>query len=209
MKRIWQKFLREHEIYSTFSKCNFFSLQIHYLGHIVLREGVIVDPEKVKAIMEWLMPQNVVEFISFMGLVGHYMIFIKNFSKIGFPSISMQNKGKGFELMCDCTTRFDQFKQPLTKSQILRITYLEKYFNVCTDACKEGLGGVLMYASQMVCYESQNLNQHEQNYATHDQEVSTIIHVMKMWRHYLLGRKFSLITSHAGLKYLFAQPNLN
>lgn len=61
----------------------------------------------------------------------------------------------------------------------------------------------------MVCYESRKLNENEQNYVTLDLDLVAIIHVFKMWRHYLLGRKFTLITNHGGLKYLFEQPKLN
>jgi hypothetical protein len=80
---------------------------------------------------------------------------------------------------------------------------------VCTDACKEGLRGVLMQGGSVVCYESRKLNEHEVNYVTHDLELATIVHALKMWRHYLLGRKFVLMTDHYGLRYLFDQPKLN
>jgi hypothetical protein len=53
------------------------------------------------------------------------------------------------------------------------------------------------------------LNEHEVNYVTHDLELATIVHALKMWRHYLLGRKFVLMTDHCGLRYLFDQPKLN
>jgi len=60
-----------------------------------------------------------------------------------------------------------------------------------------------------VCYESWKLNEHEKNYPTHDLELATIIHTLKMWRHYILGRRFVLMSDHSGLRYLFDQPNLN
>jgi hypothetical protein len=80
---------------------------------------------------------------------------------------------------------------------------------VCTDACKEGLRGVLMQEGHVICYESKKLNEHEVNYVTHDMELDTIVHTLKMWRHYLLGRRFVLMTDHSGLRYLFDQPKLN
>ena len=61
----------------------------------------------------------------------------------------------------------------------------------------------------MIIYESRKLKEHEQNYATHDLELATIIHALKMWRHYLIGKNFELRTDHDGLKYLFEKPNLN
>ena len=61
----------------------------------------------------------------------------------------------------------------------------------------------------MVCYESWKFNEHEHNYSTHDLELVVIIHALKMWRHYLLGRRFVLMSDHIGLRYLFDQLNLN
>jgi len=97
----------------------------------------------------------------------------------------------------------------LTNAPSLRIAYPDKNFVVCIDSCKEGLDGVLMQEVQVVFYESSKLNEHAKNYVTHDLELATIMHAMKMWRHYLLGRKFILMTSHGGLKHLFEQPKLN
>ena len=66
-----------------------------------------------------------------------------------------------------------------------------------------------MQDSHVVCYESRKLKAHENNYATHELEHATIVHALKMWRHYLMGIKFELRSDHCGLKYLFDQPILN
>eukprot|EP00253_Pinus_taeda_P013707 PITA_13707 len=66
-----------------------------------------------------------------------------------------------------------------------------------------------MQEEQVVCYESRKLNVHEKNYLTCDLELAEIIHALKMWRNYLLGRRFVLMSDHSGLRYLFDQPNLN
>ena len=80
---------------------------------------------------------------------------------------------------------------------------------VCTDACKEGIRGILAQEEYVVCYEYQKWKEHEKNYATHDWELAAIVHVLKMQRHYLIGKRFELRSDHHGLKYLFDQPNLN
>jgi hypothetical protein len=59
-------------------------------------EGVVVDLKKIKEIMDWTTPKNVKEVIYFMGLDGYHRRFIKEFSKIGNPIISLQRKGKKF-----------------------------------------------------------------------------------------------------------------
>eukprot|EP00253_Pinus_taeda_P005387 PITA_05387 len=85
----------------------------------------------------------------------------------------------------------------------------DKEFVVCADSCKRVLGVVLMHEGKVVCYESKKLNEHEKDYAEHDLELAMIIHALKMWRHYLLGKRFILMSDHSGLRYLFEQLNLN
>jgi len=71
------------------------------------------------------------------------------------------------------------------------------------------MGGVLSHNGFVICYESRKLKEHEKNYATHYLELATIIHALRKWRHYLMGRRFELRTDHNGVKYLFDQPTLN
>jgi len=92
---------------------------------------------------------------------------------------------------------------------VLKIADSDKEFVVCTNDCKKGLGGVLMWDGHVICYELRKLNEHEQKYPTHDLELAVIIHALNMWRHYILGRRFTLMSDHNGLWYLFDQPNLN
>ena len=80
---------------------------------------------------------------------------------------------------------------------------------MCTDACNDGLGGVLTQEGHVIAYESRKLKVHENNYATYDLELAVVIHALKMWRHHLIGRNFFLMTDNKGLKYLLDQPNLN
>jgi hypothetical protein len=99
-------------------------------------------------------------------------------------------------------------KELLTSAPILRIVDPNENFVVCIDACK-GLGGVFTQNGHVISYESRKLKEHEMNYATHDLEFDVIIHVLKIWRHYLMGKKFELRIDHSGLKYIFEQPTLN
>ena len=96
----------------------------------------------------------------------------------------------------------------LTNAPILRIADSNKEFVLCTDACNDGLGGVLTQEGHVIAYESRKLKVHEKNYATYDLELAAVIHTLKMWRYHLIGRKFILMTDNKGLKYLLDQPNL-
>jgi hypothetical protein len=168
-----------------------------------------IDPDKIKVIMDWPTPNDVSDIRSFMGLAEYYRRFIKGFSKIGFPITSLQKKGIEFIWTSECEERFQELKCLLTNVFVLKIADPNKDFIVCTDACKEGLGRVLMQEGHVICYMSRKLNEHEVNYVTRDMELATIVHSLKMWRHYLLGRRFVPMTDHSGLRYLFDQPKLN
>jgi hypothetical protein len=144
-----------------------------------------------------------------MGLASYYRRFIVGFSKIVHPITSLQKKGTKFEWTPKWEENINLLKELLTSAHVLKIVDLNESFVVCTDACKEGLGGFLMKNGHVIGYESRKLREHERNYATHDLELTTIVHTLKMWRYYLMGKIFELRTYHNGLKYLFENPTLN
>jgi hypothetical protein len=179
------------------------------LGHIILEQGIAVDLDNIESIKGWKTPRNVSDVRYFMGLDGYYRRFIVGFSKISHPITSLQNKGTKFEWTLKCENNFNLLKELLTSEHVLKIVDPNEIFVVCTDACKEGLGGVLAQNGHVIGYESRKLKEHERNYATHNLELVAIVHSLRMWRHYLMGKKFELRTDHIGLKYLFEQSTLN
>eukprot|EP00253_Pinus_taeda_P005649 PITA_05649 len=201
--------LREHQLYAKFSKCDFFKEEIQYLGHVITKDGIAVGPEKIKAIMEWPVPKDVADVRSVMGLAGYYRRFVEGFSKVAFPITSLQKKGKVFHWTLSYQKSFEQLKHLLTTTPILSIADPNKDYVVCTDTSKEGLGGVLMQEGKVIAYESRKLKEHEQKYSSYDLELAAVIHALKMWRHYLMGRKFLLFTDHHSLTNYFSQPTLN
>ena len=122
-------------MYATLSKCDFDKDRIHYLGHIISKEGISVDPKKIEAIMNWPTPRNVIDVRSFMGLVRYYMRFIEGFSKVSHAITSLQKKGIKFEWTPRCEESFQQLKSLLTSASILKISDPKNDFLVCTDAC--------------------------------------------------------------------------
>jgi hypothetical protein len=130
-------------------------------------------------------------------------------SNIDHPINSLQKKGTKFEWTLKCETNFSMLKELLTSAPVLNIVDPNEIFVVCKDACKEGLGGVLTQSGHFIRYEWGKLKEHERNYAMHDLELSAIVHALRMWRHYLMGKKLELRTYHIGLKYVFEKPTLN
>ena len=120
-----------------------------------------------------------------------------------------KKNGIKFEWTPKCEEGFQRLKELLTSAPILKIAKPNEDFVVCTDACKEGIGGIFTQNGHVIFYESRKLKEHEKKYYTHDLELAATMHVLNMWMHYLMGRKFKVRTYHHGLKYLFEQQNLN
>jgi hypothetical protein len=99
----------------------------------------------------------------------------------------LYKKNKKFVWTKKCAEAFPRLKELLTTTPILKVPNLDMDFLVCTDASKEGLGGVLMQDEQVIAYISRKLRRHEENYATHDLELLVIVYALKVWRHYLVG----------------------
>ena len=108
--------------------------------------------------------------------------------------MALQKKANMFLWIGKCEKSFQKLKHLFMTAPVLWIVDPNGDFIVCTDASKEGLGGFLLQNDLVICYESQKLKEHEQNYPMHDLELEAIIHALKMWRHYLMGRNFLLKT---------------
>jgi hypothetical protein len=86
---------------------------------------------------------------------------------------------------------------------------VEKQFSIYYDASGQGLGCVLVQDGHMVGYASRQLRKHEEHYPTHDLELAAVVHALKLWRYYLIGRRCEVYSDHRSLKYIFTQPDLN
>jgi hypothetical protein len=114
--------------------------------------------------MEWPALTNVSEVRSFMCLAGYYRWFVKGFSKITNLIIELQKKNKNFVWTEKCGEAFRRLKEMLTMAPILKVPYMDVNFLVCTDASKEGLGGVLMQDGRVITYIYRKLRRHEDSH---------------------------------------------
>ncbi|WVZ97277.1 hypothetical protein U9M48_042826 [Paspalum notatum var. saurae] len=208
LRLVLQK-LREHKLYAKLSKCEFWLDQVPFLGHIVSKGGIMVDPSKISNVMDWKVPEVVKEVRGFLGLAGYYIRFIESFSRIAKPMTSLLEKGVPFIWTKERQAAFDELKKRLTTAPVLTLPDLTKSFTVYCDASKEGLGCVLMQEGKVIAYASRQLRKHEVNYPTYDLELAAVVHALKIWRHYLFGNRCEIYTDHKSLKYIFTQNELN
>ena len=142
--RIVLKTLRERQLYAKLSKCQFWLDKVAFLGHVILADGVSVDPQKIEAVVNWKPLKNVSEVRSFLGLAGYYWKFVEGFSKIAAPLTKLTRKDVKYEWVDSWQKSFEELKGRLTSTPVLALPNGRDGFRVYSDASKEGLGCVLM-----------------------------------------------------------------
>ncbi|XP_073018817.1 uncharacterized protein [Primulina eburnea] len=201
--------LRYKQLYAKLKKCEFWLEQVEFLGHIVSKQGISVDPSKIESIKQWPIPKTVSDIQSFLSLAGYYRRFIADFSKIALPLTNLTRKATKFEWTLECQQAFQTLKDKLTSAPILVLPCGTEDFVVYTDASKHGLGAVSMQRGKVIAYASRQLKEYEKNYPTHYLELAAVVFALKIWRHYLYGEKCVIFTDHKSLSYLFSQKELN
>ncbi|KAA0048090.1 hypothetical protein E6C27_scaffold385G001650 [Cucumis melo var. makuwa] len=164
--------LRANKLYAKFSKCEFWFKQVSFLGHVVSKAGVSVDPTKIEAVTSWSRPSTVSEVHSFLGFAGYFRRFMENFSRIATPLTQLTRKGAPFVWSKACEDSFQNLRQKLITTLVLTVPDGSGSFVIYSDASKKGLGCVLMQQGKVVAYTSRQLKSHEQNYPTHDLELA-------------------------------------
>ncbi|GJW77779.1 reverse transcriptase domain-containing protein [Tanacetum coccineum] len=201
--------LKTEMLYAKFSKCEFWLKEVQFLGHVVNRDGIHVDPSKVESVKNWKTPESPTEIRSFLGLAGYYRRFIENFSKIAKPLTLLTQKNKAYVWGDKQEEAFQILKEKLCNAPVLALPDGPDDFVVYCDASKQGFGCVLMQQGKVIAYASRQLKIHENNYTTHDLELGAVVFALKIWRHYLYGTKSVIYTDHKSLQYIFDQKELN
>ncbi|GKA63332.1 putative nucleotidyltransferase, ribonuclease H [Tanacetum coccineum] len=179
---------------TTMTKCVFLTASIQFLGYVVSREGLKVDPSKVLAIDQWPRPSSITEVRSFHGLASFYRRFIPHFSGVMAP-ITDCMKGTRFDWTHDAEAAFLEIKRRLTSAPILVLM--------------NSIGVVLSQSGRPVAYFSEKLSGAKLRFGTYDLEFYAIVQAIKHWRHYLFQREFVLYTDHDSLKYLGSQDKIS
>lgn len=189
------------------TKCHFCLPNIHFLGHVVGRDGIKPDPEKIEKVKNYPIPRNLTELRAALGLLSYYRKFIKDFSKIARPMLTLLKKDTPYEWTNKQQNAFDRLKQMLIQAPILTYPDFNKPFIIYTDASGIGLGAVLSQKGEdkkeyVIAYASRSLNPAEKNYTITDQECLAIVWAIKHFQHYLGMKPFEIVTDHSALKWL-------
>ena len=207
------------------TKCFFFRDEIEYLGHVVSGKGISTNPKKIEAVTKWPTPKTVYDVRSFLGFVGYYRRFIKNFSKITKPirevitGLENQSKRAAKKTYIEWTdlanAAFDNLKTMCVSTPILAYPDYQLPFTLHTDSSTDGPGAVL-YQKQdgkqrVIAYASRSVSKAESNYPAHKLEFLALKWaVCEKFHEYLYGTKpFEVFTDNNPLTYVLTSAKLD
>ena len=212
--------LAHHGLKLKPSECHFFKENITYLGHEISAKGMLPGQEGIQKITNIGPPTTITGIRKFVGAVGYFHRFIKNFSHITRPLddlTSCENsklKNHSVTLMPAALEAFETLKKKCMTAPVLAFADLEKPFILETDTCGIGLGAVLLPKQEdgklhPVTYASRALHGSQKNYHSSKLEFLALKWaIMEQFREYLMYKPFTVRTDNP-LTYIKMMPNLN
>ena len=168
--------------------------------------GISTDPEKIEAITSWKTPRNLHEVRSFLGLCSYYRKFVKGFGDSAHPLHRLTEKGHHFSWTEECESAFQQLQRALTTSPVLSYPTRTDQFILDTDASDSGLGAVLSQVQdgreKVIAYFSKTMTKVERRYCVTRKELLAVVSSVKLFQHYLYGRRFLVRSDHGALRWL-------
>jgi hypothetical protein len=149
---------QEHHLFIKRSKCSFGEGSVAYLWHVISAEGVTMDEQKVRAVLDWPLPRSVRVVRAFLGLAGYYRCFIKNYDAIMMPLTALLKKDAfKWSAEAEAEAAFRALQHALTMAPILQLSDFDRDFIVECDASGTGLGVVLHQGGRPVAFFSRQL----------------------------------------------------
>lgn len=187
-------------------KCFFCRPELKYLGYVVNRNGVHVDPDKVACITNMPIPKTVTEVRRVIGMISWYRRFIPSFSDLTAPLTNLLRKGSKFIWDDQCENSFRGIKDALVSAPILTCPNFDHPFILQTDASSYAVGSVLTQRyddrEHVICYLSRTLSRQERKYSATERELLSVLWSIEKLRCFLEGAKFSVVTDCYSLQWL-------
>jgi hypothetical protein len=133
----------QYQLFLKQSKCAFGASEVEYLGHLVGKYGIRVDPKKIEAMQDWSHPKTIKILRGFLGLTGYYRKFVKNYEKIAAPLTTLLKKNS-FTWTPAAAQDFQTLKTTMCTTPVLALPEFTKTFVLECDASGKGIDIVLM-----------------------------------------------------------------
>jgi hypothetical protein len=208
--------LQKHGLHLKPEKCEFFRTEVKYLGLIIGREGIKMDPEKVRAVREWETPGKLFDVRSFLGFANFYRRFIYGYSDIVRPLTELTRKGRKWSWDPEHDAAFEHLKDAFASAPILQRFDFDKDIVVETDASDYVSAGVLSQVGDdgllhPVAFFSKKHSPAECNYEIYDKELMAIIRCFEEWRAELQSsiNPIKVLSDHKNLEYFMTNKLLS
>jgi transposase InsO family protein len=192
-----------------FSKTQLFSTEIEYLGFLVGRDGVKVNPRKVSAIANFPEPKNVKGVQSFLGLVNYFRTFVVSFSERARPLYELLKDDSPWKWTEQEDKAFNDLKQCMIEAPVLALPNFEDPFILTTDASGYAVGAILTQVQKgkevLIACASRTLKESEQRYSNVDREMLAVVYGVLHHKSYLWGNKFTIRTDNSAITHLNRQ----
>ena len=189
------------------AKCQIAREEVQFLGTVFSKNGAVPSPSKITAIQSIKSLRTVKEVRQFLGLASQYRKYINHFADIAEPLNRLLDKGVEFIWDRRCQNALDELKSRLSSAPVLANPDITKPFDVFTDASDLAVAAVLQQEGKPIEFASRSLTTPERKYSVSEKECLAILYALKTFRHYLLGRHFTLYTDHCPLTFLQNQRN--
>ncbi|KAE8676551.1 hypothetical protein F3Y22_tig00111584pilonHSYRG00153 [Hibiscus syriacus] len=166
--------------------------------------SVLFDEKKIDAMVAWPRPSNITKLRGFLGLTGYYRKFVQGYGLISQPLTNLLKKGK-FLWNEEAKSAFLALKQAMTSTPTLAMPNFTEPFSIETDASGNGIGVVLTQQNRPISYMIRALGITKQTWSIYAKEMLAIVEAIRLWRPYLLGHKFYIITDQRSLKFFLDQ----
>lgn len=184
-------------------KCDFCKSAVKYMGHVVSRDGLTLDPVNSHRVGELPVPRSPTEVRAFLGLCSYYRRFVHKYAFIAHPLHRLTQKHVPFEWTDECSTAFQTLKDALTSPPIMAFPNFHQPFILSTDASNYAVGAVLSQVQngneRVIAYASHVLTRTEKKWSTYDKELWAIVWSVRHFRHYLSCNPFTIVTDHRPL----------
>ena len=210
LKKVFTRF-REFQLKLKPRKCELFQNRVSFLGRWVGPSGLELTDEHIKTVQDWPKPTSSKDVERFLGLVNYHRMFIKDYSKKAAPLYKITGK-KDYVWGSDQDNAFRDLKWALTNPPILALPNSRDEFILDTDASLTAIGVELIQVQngheKVVAYGSYALTKEQSRYCTTRLELLAVVRFTRQYRHYLLGKKFTVRTDHSSLTWLvhFKEP---
>ncbi|KAH0696086.1 hypothetical protein KY289_013568 [Solanum tuberosum] len=200
--------LRDSDLCVKREKCSFTQSIVQFLGHTISHSEIRMDNDKVEEIRDWETPTKVPDLRSFLGLTNYYRRFIFGYSAIVAPLIDLLKKIREWKWSGLCNDAFEKLKAAITKELILALPDFTKPFEIQNDTSDFAISGVLTQEGHSIKFERRKLNDAERRYSAHEREMTTVVHCLRTWRHYVLGVHFVVKMDNVVTTYFQSQKKL-